>query len=167
MAHEAWWDVCNWKLIPFIRDLELDAEDAKAVFEERDIIHGDTFITRQGINEDLFDLCYEGCGDLHNPDFQDEVMQCFTEAAELLLDHMCDIVAQGGNLSEFTDRELYNGVDMDAYDCYQAFIYINEDVDELRERLYSVGAGADLHAGNVAYWNGELVCIDFGACSST
>lgn len=166
-AHEVWWDVCNWKLIPYIRDLELNAEEAKRIFEDRDIIHGDLCITRQDINQDLFDLCYEGCRDLDNPDYQDEVMECFTAAAEQLLDHMCDIVAQGGDLSDFTDRELYNGVDMEAWDCYQAFIYVNEDIEDLRERLYSVGAGADLHEGNIAYWNGNIVCIDFGACSST
>ena len=165
-AHEEWWDICNWKLIPYIRDLELNAEESKRILEDRDIIHGDVCITRQNINHDLFDLCYQSL-DLNNPDYQDEVMECFTEAAEQLLDYMCDIVAEGGNLSDFTDRDLYNGVDMEAWDCYQAFIYINEDIQDLRERLYSVGAGADLHSGNIAYWNGNIVCIDFGACSST
>ena len=94
-------------------------------------------------------------------------MDCFTAAAEELLDSMCDIVAQGGDLKDHIDRDLYWSAEIEAWDCYNAFVTFNEDVNELKERLYSVGAGADLHAGNVAYWNGELVCIDFGACSST
>ena len=166
VAHEQWWDICNWKLIPYIRDLELDADEAKAVFEERDITHGDVHISRQEILEDLFNLVAEGL-DVRNPSFQDAAMQCFTEGAEQLLDHMCDIVAQGGSLADHTDRDLYHTAEIDAWDCYSAFIDTNDELEELRQRLYSVGAGADLHQGNVAYWNGELVCIDFGACSST
>ena len=166
MAHEVWWDICNWQLIPFIRDLELDAEEAKAVFEGRDIIHGDVHISRQEILADLFELVGEQL-DVQNPDFFDEVMTCFTAGAEELLDNMCDIVAEGGNLKDHTDRDLYCSAEIEAWDCYNAFVASNADVDELRERLYSVGAGADLHSGNVAYWNGDLVCIDFGACSST
>ena len=167
MAHEAWWDICNWQLIPFIRDLELDAEESKAVFEERDIIHGDVHISRKEILSDLFELVAEQCPDLPNESYREAVMDCFTAGAEELLDNMCDIVAQGGNLKDHTDRDLYCSAEIEAWDCYNAFVASNEDVDELRERLYSVGAGADLHAGNVAYWNGDLVCIDFGACSST
>ena len=166
LAHEAWWDICNNQMIPYIRDLELDAEEAKAVFEERDIIHGDVRISREEIIEDLFNLVAEGL-DVSNPSFQDDAMQCFTEGAEQLLDHMCNIVAEGGDLADHTDRDLYHAAEIEAWDCYNAFININEDVEDLRERLYSVGAGADLHQGNVAYWNGDLVCIDFGACSST
>lgn len=166
MAHEAWWEICSWKLVPHIRDLELDADEAKAVFEERDIIHGDVHISRQEILEDLFNLVAEGL-DVANPDFQEEAMQCFTESAEELLDKMCDIVAEGGDLADHTDRDLYHTAEIEAWDCYQAFMNSNEEIEELRERLYSVGAGADLHQGNVAYWNGDLVCIDFGACSST
>ena len=166
MAHEAWWDICNYQLIPFIRDLELDAEEAKAVFEERDIIHGDVRISREEILEDLFKLVDEQL-DAPNPEFEGAAQQCFTEGAEELLDHMCNIVAEGGNLADHTDRDLYCDCEIEAWDCYNAFININEDVEDLRERLYSVGAGADLHQGNVAYWNGDLVCIDFGACSST
>ena len=105
--------------------------------------------------------------DVQNPSFEDAAMQCFTEGAEELLDQMCDIVASGGNLKDHTDRDLYHTVEIEAWDCYPAFINTNPDMEDLRERLYSVGAGADLHQGNVAYWNGELVCIDFGACSST
>ena len=166
MAHEAWWDICNYKLIPFIRDLELDAEEAKAVWEESDIIHGDVHISRQEILEDLFNLVAEGL-DVQNPSYEDAAMQCFTEGAEELLDKMCDIVAEGGNLADHTDRDLYHTTEIEAWDCYSAFISTNDELEELRQRLYSVGAGADLHAGNVAYWNGDLVCIDFGACSST
>lgn len=166
MAHEAWWDICNYQLIPFIRDLELDAEEAKAVFEERDIIHGDVRISREEILEDLFKLVDEQL-DAPNPEFEGAAQQCFTEGAEELLDHMCNIVAEGGNLADHTDRDLYCDCEIEAWDCYNAFININADVEDLRERLYSVGAGADLHQGNVAYWNGDLVCIDFGACSST
>ena len=166
MAHEAWWDICNCHLIPFIRDLELDAEEAKAVYEERDIIHGDVHISRQEILADLFELVGQQA-DAHNPDFLDEVMTCFTAGAEELLDNMCDIVAEGGNLKDHTNRDLYHTAEIEAWDCYAAFIPSNEEVEELRQRLYSVGAGADLHSGNVAHWNGDLVCIDFGACSST
>lgn len=166
MAHEAWWDICHRQLIPHIRALELDAEETKAVFEERDIIHGDVHISRDEILEDLFNLVADGL-DVANPSFQDDAMQCFTEGAEQLLDHMCNIVAEGGDLADHTDRGLYYSCEIKAWDCYSAFININEDVEDLKERLYSVGAGADLHQGNVAYWNGDLVCIDFGACSST
>ena len=165
-AHEEWWSICNYQLIPFIRDLELDAEEAKAVFEERDIIHGDVTISRQEILENLFTLVAEKL-DVCNPDFEEDAENCFTAGAEELLDYMCDIVAEGGDLGDHTDRDLYNGCEIDAWDCYNAFISLNEDIEDLRERLYSVGAGADLHQGNVAYWNGDLVCIDFGACSST
>lgn len=165
-AHEAWWDICNWQLIPHIRDLELDADEAKAVFEGRDIIHGDVHISREEILEDLFNLVAEGL-DVQNPSYHDAAMQCFTEGAEELLDHMCNIVTEGGNLADHTDRELYCDCEIEAWDCYNAFITVTEDIEDLRERLYSVGAGADLHQGNVAYWNGDLVCIDFGACSST
>lgn len=166
MAHEAWWDICNYQLIPFIRDLELNAEEAKAVWEERDIIHGDVHISRQEILNDLFSLVAEQL-DAPNPEWEETAMDCFTAAAEELLDNMCDIVAMGGNLADHTDRDLYHTAEIEAWDCYNAFININPDVEDLRERLYSVGAGADLHQGNVAYWNGNLVCIDFGACSST
>ena len=165
-AHEQWWDICNWKLIPHIRDLELDKDEAKAVFEGRDIIHGDVHISRQEILEDLFNLVAEGL-DVQNPSYEDAAMQCFTEGAEELLDQMCDTVAAGGDLADHTDRNLYHTVEIEAWDCYAAFINSNEEMEDLRERLYSVGAGADLHQGNVAYWNGDLVCIDFGACSST
>ena len=166
MAHEAWWDICNYQLIPFIRDLELDAEEAKAVWEERDIIHGDVHISRQEILNDLFSLVEEKL-DAPNPSFRDAAIQCFTEGAEELLDNICDIIATGGDLADHTDRDLYHTAEIEAWDCYKAFIIINSDLEDLRERLYSVGAGADLHQGNVAYWNGDLVCIDFGACSST
>ena len=166
MAHEAWWDICNYQLIPFIRDLELDAEEAKAVWEERDIIHGDVHISRQEILNDLFSLVEEKL-DAPNPSFRDAAIQCFTEGAEELLDNICDIIATGGDLADHTDRDLYHTAEIEAWDCYNAFIIINSDLEDLRERLYSVGAGADLHQGNVAYWNGDLVCIDFGACSST
>ena len=166
MAHEAWWDICNYQLIPFIRDLELDAEEAKAVWEERDIIHGDVHISRDEILGDLFNLVAEQL-DLPNPEWEEAAMQCFTEGAEELLDNICDIIAMGGDLADHTDRDLYHTAEIEAWDCYNAFININSDVEDLRERLYSVGAGADLHQGNVAYWNGDLVCIDFGACSST
>jgi hypothetical protein len=167
MAHETWWDICNWQLIPFIRDLELDAEEAKAVWEGNIIVHGEVTIARQEILNDLFELVAEKCPDLPNESYREAVMDCFTAGAEELLDNMCDIVAQGGNLKDHTDRDLYCSAEIEAWDCYHAFVNFNEDVDDLRERLYSVGAGADLHAGNVAYWNGDLVCIDFGACSST
>ena len=165
-AHEAWWDICNYKLIPFIRDLELDIAEAKAVFEGRDITTGMYHISRQEILEDLFNLVAEGL-DVQNPSFEDAAMQCFTEGAEELLDNMCDIVAAGGSLADHTDRDLYHTAEIEAWDCYAAFINTNPEMEDLRERLYSVGAGADLHQGNVAYWNGDLVCIDFGACSST
>ena len=165
-AHEAWWDICNWQLIPHIRDLELDADEAKAVFEGRDIIHGDVHISRQEILEDLFSLVTEQLS-VQNPDFEDAAIQCFTEGAEELLDAMCDCVAQGNDLKDYTDRDFYHNAEIEAWDCYSAFINTNEEMEDLRERLYSVGAGADLHQGNVAYWNGDLVCIDFGACSST
>jgi hypothetical protein len=166
-AWEAWWDICFQGLIPFIRNLELNQEEAKALFEGRDFLHGDIYITRDGVKFDLFELCYEWMPELDNEEYKEPFMECVTASAEELLDYMCNIVADGNSLEEHTDRELYNAVDFDGCECFNAFISVNADVDDLRNRLYAIGAGADLHMGNVAYWNGDIVCIDFGSHSST
>ena len=100
-------------------------------------------------------------------EYKEQFMECVTASAEELLDHMCNIVAEGYSLDDHVDRELFDAVDFDASECFNAFVSVDEDVNDLRERLYAVGAGADLHVGNIAYWNGSLVCIDFGSHSST
>ena len=44
---------------------------------------------------------------------------------------MCDIVAAGGEHTDLTDRDLYHTAEIEAWDCYPAFIDYTTMMEDL------------------------------------
>ena len=117
-------------------------------------------VTREELLADAFEIAVhyanEECRD---GDYIDQLENELTHLAEVALNNWLE----GYDDDPF--KRAYNDIDPD--EMMNALRSHSNELEDLRERLYTVGAGDDLHQGNLGYFNGELVCIDFGRCSST
>lgn len=117
-------------------------------------------VTRDELLADAFEIAVQyAAEECRDQDYIDQLENELTKLAEVVLDNWLD----GYNDDPF--KRAYN--DIDADEMVNALRTHSDELEDLRERLYTVGAGDDLHQGNLGYFNGELVCIDFGRCSST
>lgn len=92
-------------------------------------------------------------------DYIDELEGELCEIATMVLDNYLE------GYRDDAFKRIEHDIDTDA--MINALRTHSPELDSLRERLTTVGAGDDLHQNNLGYFNGELVCIDFGKCSST
>lgn len=117
-------------------------------------------VSREELLADAFEIAVNyAAQECRDQDYIDQLENELTHLAEVALDNWLE----GYDDDPF--KRAYNDIDPD--EMTSALRSHSNELEDLRERLYTVGAGDDLHQGNLGFFNGELVCIDFGKCSST
>lgn len=117
-------------------------------------------VTYEEVKQDCFEIAVQhAAAECRDLDYIDNLENELTAIAELVLDNYLE-----GYRDDAFKRIQH---DIDTCEMTSALRTHSPELESLRERLYTVGAGDDLHQGNLGYFNGELVCIDFGRCSST
>lgn len=120
----------------------------------------DCSVTYEDVKQDCFEIAVQHAAhECRDQDYIDQLENELTAIAAMVLDNYLE----GYRDNAFKRIEH----DIDVYEMTSALRTHSPELEELRERLYTVGAGDDLHQNNLGYFNGELVCIDFGRCSST
>ena len=117
-------------------------------------------VTYEDVKQSCFEIaCQHAAQECRDQDYLDQLENELTAIAEMVLDNYLE-----GYRDDAFKRIQH---DIDTYEMTAALRTQSDELEDLRQRLYTVGAGDDLHQNNLGYFNGELVCIDFGRCSST
>ena len=117
-------------------------------------------VTYEDVKQDCFEIAVQHAAEeCRDQDYIDDLENELTAIAEMVLDNYLE-----GYRDDAFKRVQH---EFDADEMIPALRTHSPELEDLRERLLTVGAGDDLHQGNLGYFNGNLVCIDFGRCSST
>ena len=117
-------------------------------------------VTYDDVKQDCFEIAVQHAAhECVDTDYIDQLENELTAIAEMVLDNYLE------GYRDDAFKRVQHDVDYD--EMIPALRTHSPELEDLRQRLLAVGAGDDLHQGNLGFFNGNLVCIDFGKCSST